>query len=198
MARYLLIVAQAQLDLWNYWTRWFEGGRDVEVTVDRRRGERRGHVQLHEPERRRADRRYRPGVERELGSSGFAIVPQRQRVLVVEDHEIVRDAVAMMLYLDHYDVDTASSRAEALRLLEQVSYDVIVSDLGIPNVDGPMFYRELKQRRPDAVQHLIFMTGHAYGPEDAGFLEETGVPVLTKPFTPEELRQAVQRALATR
>ena len=197
MARYLLIVAQYQVDLWNYWARWFAGDQGVQVTLDRRRGERRGHVHPYEPERRKGERRYRPGVDRELGSSGFAIVPQRRRVLVVEDHEIVRDAVAMMLYLDHYEVDTASNRAEALRLLEQVSYDAIVSDLGVPNVDGPIFYRELKQRRPDAVQRLIFMTGHAYGPEDAAFLEETGVPVLTKPFTPEELRQAVQRALAT-
>ena len=196
MVRYLLIAAKDRLDLQGYWTRWFAGTADVQVTVDRRQGERRQQVQPHEPERRRADRRYRPGFDRELRSSGFAIIPQRRRILVVEDNEIVRDAVAMMLYLDHYEVETARSRAEALRLIEQGSYDVIVSDLGSPHVDGPIFYNELKKRRPDASKRLIFMTGHAYAPEDASFLQETGVPVLAKPFGPDDLQQAVRRALA--
>ena len=196
MAGYLVIVAQERLDLRDYWTRWFRGVQDVQVTLDRRRSERRQQVQPYEPERRCADRRYQPDIDLELRSRGFAIVHCR-RILVVEDNEIVRDAVAMMLYLDGYEVNTANNRAEALRLLEQGSYDVIVSDLGLPNVDIPMFYRELKQRRPDTVQHLIFMTGHTDSPEYASFLKETRVPLLAKPFTPEDLRQAVQRALST-
>jgi len=198
VASYLFIVARSRLDLRDYWTRWFARAQEVQVTVDRRQGARRQHVEPHEPERRRADRRYRPAIERDLRSTGFAIIHQGRRVLVVEDSEIVRDAVAMMLYLDGYEVDTARNRAEAVELLEQGSYDVIISDLGDPNVEGPIFYQELKQRRPDALRRLIFMTGHAYSPEDAGFLEEVGVPVLTKPFTPEDLQEAVQRALATR
>ena len=119
----------------------------------------------------------------------------RPRILLVEDDEIVRDAVAMMLCADDHEVVTASNRAEALGLLEQGSYDVIVSDLRIPDLDGPVFYHELKQRRPDALQRLIFMTGHAYAPEYAGFLKETGVALLAKPFSPEDLRRAIQRAL---
>ena len=110
---------------------------------------------------------------------------------------MVREAVAMMLGVDDYDVFTASNRVEALRLLEQGSYDVIVSDLRISNLDGPMFYHELEQHRPDALKRLIFMTGHAKASEYAGFLEETRVPVLAKPFSPEQLRLAVQRVLAT-
>jgi len=120
---------------------------------------------------------------------------QRRRILVVEDDEIVRDAVAMMLHAEDLEVDTAGNRAEVLRLIEEGSYDVIVSDLRIPDLEGPIFYRELKRRRPDALQRLIFMTGSAPGYTD--FLEETGVPVLAKPFSAEDLRQAVQWVLAT-
>ena len=109
---------------------------------------------------------------------------------------MVRDAVAMMLGVDDYEVFTASNRAEALRLLEQGSYDVIVSDLRIPSLDGPTFYRELERRTPHALRRLIFMTGHAEAPEFARFLQESGVPVLAKPFSPEDLRAAVRRALA--
>ena len=119
----------------------------------------------------------------------------RRRILVVDDDALVRDAVAMMLYEENYAVDTAGSRAEALGLLARESYDVIVSDLRIPDFDGPVFYHELKQRRPEALRRLIFMTGSA--PEYAGFLEEIKAPVLAKPFTPEDLRKAVERVLAT-
>jgi CheY-like chemotaxis protein len=119
---------------------------------------------------------------------------RRRRILVVEDDEMVRDAVAMMLSVDDHEVVTASNAAEALGFLERGSYDVIVSDLRIPNMDGPRFYRELKQRWPAALPPIIFMTGHAEDPESARFLRETGVPVLAKPFTPESLRQAVQQA----
>ena len=122
---------------------------------------------------------------------------ERRRILVVDDDEMVRDAVAMMLDADDHEVFTASTWVEALRLLDQGSYDVIVGDLRIPNLDGLMFYRELEQRRPEALRRLIFMTGHAQGPEYAGFFEETRVPVLAKPFTPEDLRRAVRQALAT-
>ncbi len=107
---------------------------------------------------------------------------------------MVRDAVAMMLRADDHEVVTASSAVEALGFLERGSYDVIVSDLRIPNMDGPRFYRELRERWPAALPRIIFMTGHAEDPDSARFLRETGVPVLAKPFTPESLRQAVQQA----
>lgn len=106
---------------------------------------------------------------------------------------MVRDAVAMMLRADDHEVVTATNAAEALGFLERGPYDVIVSDLRIPNMDGPTFYRELKQRWPAAVPRIIFMTGHAEDPHSARFLRETGVPVLAKPFTPERLRQAVEQ-----
>ena len=110
---------------------------------------------------------------------------------------MVRDAVAMILAADNREVVTAGNRVEALRFLDEGSYDVVVSDLRIPNLDGPILYRELKQRRPTSAQRLIFMTGHADAPEYARFLEETGVPVLAKPFSAEDLRGAVQRVLST-
>ncbi|MBI3624977.1 MAG: response regulator [Candidatus Rokubacteria bacterium] len=119
---------------------------------------------------------------------------ERRRILVVDDDAIVLDAVAMMLSADNHEVHTASNRAQVLSLLEQGSYDVIVSDLRIPELDGPTFYRELKQRRPDALQRLLFMTGST--PAFSDFLEETQVPVLTKPFGAEDLRQAIRRVLA--
>ena len=74
MATHLFIVAWYRPDLWDYWRRWFSGVEDVQVLLDRRRGERRQSALAHEPERRRTDRRRPPGIEDELRGMGFAIV----------------------------------------------------------------------------------------------------------------------------
>lgn len=74
MSSHLFIVAWNRPDLWDYWKRWFTGVENVEVILDRRRGERRRAHQTFEPERRRADRRGQAGIEDELRSLGFAIV----------------------------------------------------------------------------------------------------------------------------
>ena len=73
MTSLLLIVAWDRPDLWDLWRRWFAGVEEVQVVLDQRRGERRQRGNVHEPERRRVERRRQPGLEDELRSTGFAI-----------------------------------------------------------------------------------------------------------------------------
>ena len=70
----LLIVSMERVDLYDYFRRRFEVEATGHVILDRRSGERRRASKGHEPERRHADRRLRPGVDPELRSLGFAIV----------------------------------------------------------------------------------------------------------------------------
>lgn len=81
MVRYLLIVARNQADLGRYLKDNFAGDEKVEVILDRRRGARRQRIQPHEPERRQADRRRRPGIDRDLSYRFLVIVRQQQAVL---------------------------------------------------------------------------------------------------------------------
>ena len=74
MARYLFIVGQDQLDLRDYFARWFSQVPEVEVVSDRRRGERRRGSQSYDPERRRMDRRFNLTVNEEIRQTGFAIL----------------------------------------------------------------------------------------------------------------------------
>ena len=73
MASHLFIVAWNRPDLWDYWKRWFAGVENVEVILDRRRGERRQASQGNDPERRQ-ERRRRTDIDDEIQSMGFAIV----------------------------------------------------------------------------------------------------------------------------
>lgn len=118
-------------------------------------------------------------------------------ILVVEDEGGLRELIANILLLDHHEVDTVHDGAEALYRIEQRSYDLIISDLQMPNLDGPGLYAALRKRFGEALPRVIFVTGHADAEKFIPFLAETGDPVLTKPFSVEDLRTLVQWVLET-
>ncbi|HYB71057.1 MAG TPA: response regulator [Candidatus Bathyarchaeia archaeon] len=118
-------------------------------------------------------------------------------ILVVEDESSVRELVANILLLDDHEVDTARDGVEALYRLDHRTYDLIISDLQMPNLDGPGLHRALRKRYAEDLPRVIFVTGNAGTEEYVPFLAETGDPVLTKPFTVDELRTLVQWVLET-
>ena len=125
------------------------------------------------------------------------MVTRPRLILVVEDEGSLRELIANILLLDHHEVDTVRDGAEALYRIEQRAYDLIISDLQMPNLDGPGLYAALRKRFGESLPRVIFVTGHAEADQFVPFLAETGDPVLTKPFTVEDLRTLVQWVLET-
>ncbi len=125
--------------------------------------------------------------------------PVRDRspqVLVVDDEPFIVELLADALAAEGYEVDTAADGVLALDRISRRSYDLILSDLRMPGMDGLALYRELASRRPDLVRRMIFISGTSAQPEYRGFLEQTGVPVLPKPFRLEELLRLTRRLLS--
>jgi len=121
---------------------------------------------------------------------------QTKRVLVVDDQTPVRELVAAVLAADGLSVETARDGADALRLLDSAKrYDLIVSDLKMPGLDGPSLYLELTRRWPDTRPQLLFISGFVDSPEYSGFLQGTQVQVLLKPFAVDDLSRAVSSLL---
>jgi CheY-like chemotaxis protein len=79
--------------------------------------------------------------------------------LVVDDDAAVRAVVADALAPDGHAVDLAQDGVDALYLLKRRTYDVIVSDLRMPMLDGPGLYRALQQRYAAVLPRVIFVTG---------------------------------------
>jgi CheY-like chemotaxis protein len=111
------------------------------------------------------------------------------RVLVVDDQEHMRELLVETLSADGHTVDPAEDGVAALRLIDQQTYDLVVSDLQMPQVDGPKLYEEVRKRRPDSAPRFVFITGEDEAPGYGRFLVDTKAPVVTKPFKLKEFRQ---------
>ena len=118
-----------------------------------------------------------------------------RRILVVEDDDALREVLTVALSRDGHAVDGACDGTEALALLEQQPYDLVLSDLRMPRTDGPSLYETLRTRHHFPVRfatklpRVIFMTGNAA--EHAEFLRGTTDPILEKPFPLRVVRQMV-------
>lgn len=113
----------------------------------------------------------------------------------MDDDPSVLALIVDVLVLNGYDVDTATNGQEALDRIATRSYDLIVSDLYMPNLDGVGLYRALEAQRPELLRRLGFVTGTTEPPVFKSFLAETGVPFLHKPFNLDDLLQFIQRLL---
>jgi CheY-like chemotaxis protein len=110
------------------------------------------------------------------------------RALLVEDERVVGDLLAEFLTLEGYLVDRAMNGREALELVRCQAYAVIVSDVRMPDVDGPALYYELLSSSPALTRRMVFVTGDIMSPETRRFLDQTSLRYLEKPFTISEFQ----------
>jgi PAS domain S-box-containing protein len=122
------------------------------------------------------------------------VLPGRT-ILVVDDEPEVAHTLAEMLALDGHQVETAENGLVALDKLQAREYDLILSDLRMPHLDGPGLYQALEQRAPGLCQRVVFLTGDTLSLESRTFLERVVAPTLNKPFSLDEARQVVRRVL---
>ena len=121
--------------------------------------------------------------------------PRHGRVLVVDDDVELANVLAAALRAVGHQVETAANGLEALTALERGRFDVILTDVRMPKLDGPGLYREILQRHPDLVDRVVFLTGDILGRETAAFLERTRAAHLTKPFDITQVRRVVADVL---
>jgi excisionase family DNA binding protein len=119
--------------------------------------------------------------------------PARARVLVVDDEAAIRDLLAKTLALAEYDVDVAPDGRSALERLRTLPYDLLITDLKMPGVDGLAVIREGRRYRPDIP--VIIITGFS---SEASAIEAINLGVsgyLIKPFRVPKVLAAAAKAL---
>jgi CheY-like chemotaxis protein len=124
--------------------------------------------------------------------------PERARILVIDDEEILLKAYRRMLSEKH-DVVVAQGGAKALELLRaDTSFDVVLCDLMMPEVDGQGVYETLLSLSPGLAARVIFCSGGAYSRRLSDFVAGVQNLTLDKPFTADALREAVDTARTRR
>jgi signal transduction histidine kinase/ActR/RegA family two-component response regulator len=112
------------------------------------------------------------------------------RILLVEDDDAVRSALAHRLQRLDFDVTTASSAADALQIVEQRTFDLVLTDSVMPGISGPELIEHLRESRPEL--RIILMSG--YTPGESGDDVAPGYLRLRKPFTTPQLARALSLA----
>src|SRR5216110_2541343 len=123
-------------------------------------------------------------------------------VLIVDDETALRNALLRFLGRRGIHGEGVADWAEALRVLQQRSFDVIISDVRMPGMSGREFLERLGRDRPDLVPRVVLSTGDTFAPDTAALLKQSGVPTVTKPFDfamlERLLREVATRAAAGR
>ena len=115
-------------------------------------------------------------------------------VLVVEDEPGIAAVCTRILSREGFQVDIAVNGEVALEMWRRKNYDLCLSDIRTPRMNGIELYRQLEIERPEAIKTFIFTTGDTLSVNVKAFLEETDRPYLAKPFAPENLRAIVKMA----
>ena len=122
-------------------------------------------------------------------------VVQSGRVLVVDDEPGILRSLGRLIRRRH-EVQTLPSGREALELLkEDQNFDVILCDLMMPDVDGPMLYDLLCQHAPSLTSRMVFMSGGAFTERAQSFLEQVKPRLLDKPAPAAILEQTIQKVM---
>jgi DNA-binding NtrC family response regulator len=115
---------------------------------------------------------------------------------VIDDEDDVREMLELVLTGDGFDVVTADGGLAAVELAKRRRFDLTISDLKMPGMDGIETLTALKHI--DASMEVIIVTGYASEETAVECLERGAYGYLRKPFELDELRALVDRALARR
>jgi excisionase family DNA binding protein len=132
---------------------------------------------------------------RSIASASRSVASQagRPRVLIVDDEASIRDLLSKTLALAEYDVDLAPDGRTAVERLRIIPYDLLITDLKMPGVDGLSVIREARRLKADIP--VIIITGFS---TEASAIEAVNLGVsgyLTKPFRVPRVLAAASKAL---
>ncbi len=116
----------------------------------------------------------------------------RERILLVDDEVSIQRAVGPLLRSRGYDVEIAGSGAEALRVVSDRAPDLIVLDLGLPDIEGTEVCRRIRETQS---LPIIVLSARGAESDKVNALDLGADDYVTKPFGPEELLARVRVAL---
>jgi len=114
-------------------------------------------------------------------------------ILVIDDEQRIRDACRMVLNSMGFTVETANDGLQALDMIEERHFDILLLDLMMPNISGFDVLSRVRDIDPDTV--IIVITGYATLEHSIEAMKKGAFDFIPKPFTPDQLRAVVTKSL---
>lgn len=121
--------------------------------------------------------------------------PQQASVLLIDDDEAILKILQKALGHDDYQLELANSARKATQLLSRGDYDLVISDVRMPEFDGKQLFAFLDQNLPEYRDRVIFVTGDTGNAETLEFLKQSQRPYLSKPLNLQRLLKLVRTVL---
>jgi DNA-binding response OmpR family regulator len=117
--------------------------------------------------------------------------PTNARILVVDDEGYIRDLIRDTLRTRRYAAGTAANGVEALDILSRERYDIVVTDVIMPGMDGLELVKQIRRQHPSV--HVIVLTGFPRSADIGDFLAQGVDDFLPKPFRANDLMAVIRR-----
>jgi len=118
---------------------------------------------------------------------------EKKKALVIDDEQVVLDSVTKILTDENYDVDVSLSGREGLNKAIERQYDIVLTDIRMPDIGGMRVLRDIKRTKPSLP--VVMITGYASVRSSVQAMRLGAADYLEKPFTPDQLQEIVASAL---
>jgi len=115
------------------------------------------------------------------------------RIMVLDDDQGMREFMEIMLTKEGYDVTSADEPSKAINLCRKIDFDLVITDLRMPKIDGIEFLKTIKDHRPETI--VILITAYASGETAVNAMKEGAYDYVEKGGSIEELKKVVRTAL---
>ncbi|MFW5768890.1 MAG: response regulator, partial [Spirochaetota bacterium] len=115
-----------------------------------------------------------------------------EKMLVIDDEQVVIDSISKSFADEDYEITGTKSPEMALDLIRENTYDVILCDWNMPGIDGMEVISQIEKHSPEST--VLMISGYPSVDRATEAMKRGALDFLPKPFTPEELKEAVLKA----
>lgn len=119
----------------------------------------------------------------------------KKRILVVDDSSSIRELLTLILESANYIVQTGKDGKDALNYLDGSHFDLVITDLHMPNMSGMELIREIRKMESYKYVPILFLTTETKSDIKMQAKKEGATGWLTKPFDAEKLKKTIKRVL---
>ena len=117
-----------------------------------------------------------------------------KKFLVIDDEQIILDSIRKILSKEAYSLDLTTKSREGLELALNNTYDLVLTDIRMPDIGGMRILRDIKRKKPET--QVIILTGYATVKSAVDAMKLGASDYLEKPFTPEILLKTIEKTIS--